>query len=108
MRIAVAAAAPNQKQPVARHGARADFYLVFDEAANTHEALANPFKDYPKSVGIRVADFLADKSIDLVVAGRFGVGFARALDSKGVRHKELRGTIEEVVKDILGSADPSA
>jgi len=107
MRIAVAASAPNQTQPVAQHGARAEFYLVFDETASTHEALENPFKDYPKSVGIHVADFLADKSIDLVVAGRFGAGFARALDAKGVRYKELHGTIEDIVKDLLGSADPS-
>ena len=102
MKIAVAASAPNEMQPVAQHGARAEFYLVFDETANTHEALENPFKDYPKSVGIRVADFLADKSVDLVLAGRFGTGFARALDAKGVRHKEVHGTIEQVIQNELG------
>ena len=42
MTIAIAATAPELNGQIAMHGARAPFYLLFDEQGNMLEVLANP------------------------------------------------------------------
>ena len=100
MRIAIAATAPDENGEVGRHAARAECYLVFDETGTFCEAIHNPFKDYDRAVGVRVADYLAEKAIDVLAAGNFGVGFMRALDAKGVRHVESEGRVKDVAKNL--------
>lgn len=100
MRIAIAATAPDESGEISRHAARAECYLVFGETGTFCEVIQNPFKDYDRAVGVRVADYLAEKANDVLSAGNFGVGFMRALDAKGVRHVESEGRIKDVVKDL--------
>jgi predicted Fe-Mo cluster-binding NifX family protein len=100
MKIAIAATVPDQGGEISRHGARAAYYLVFDEAATLREVIQNPFKDYDRAVGVRVADYLAEKAVDVLAAGNFGVGFVKALDAKGVGHIESEGNIAHAAKDL--------
>lgn len=100
MRIAIAATEPDEGAKISRHGARADWYLVFDETATLRERIQNPFKDDRHAVGVRVADYLAQSAIDVVVAANLGTGFTTALDSKGVRHVACEGRIGDIAKDL--------
>ena len=100
MRIAIAATSPNEDGDISRRGARAECYLVFDETATLREVLQNPFKDYDRAVGVRVADYLAGQAIDVLAAANLGTGFANALDAKGIRYVESEGTIRSVAKDL--------
>ena len=101
MRIAIAATAPDEGGEISRRGARAECYLVFDETATLREVLQNPFKDYDRAVGVRVADYLAEKAVDVVAAANLGTGFTTALDAKGIRYAESEGTIGDVAKDLV-------
>jgi predicted Fe-Mo cluster-binding NifX family protein len=100
MRIAIAATAPDEGERINRHAARAEFYMVFDETGMLCEVILNPFKDYDQAVGMRVADYLAEKSVDVLAAGNLGVGFMRALDAKGIRYVESKGIIRDIAKDL--------
>lgn len=100
MRIAIAAMTKDADAKISRHGARAERYLVYDETGALCDVIENPFKDYDRAVGLRVADYLADKSIDAVAAANLGSGFTRSLDAKGIRHMECEGVISEVAKDL--------
>ena len=100
MRIAIAATVPKDDEEISRCGARAECYLVFDEAAALREVLENPFKDYDHAVGIRVADYLAEKSVDIVSAANLGTGFTKALDAKGIRHVEGEGIVGDIAKNL--------
>lgn len=100
MRIAIAAMTRDENANVSRRGARADCYLVYDETGALCDVVENPFKDYDRAVGLRVADYLADKLVDAVVAAHIGSGFERALDAKAIRHVESEGIISEVAKDF--------
>ena len=100
MRIAIAGMAADENGVVGRHAARAECYLVYDETGTFCEVIQNPFKDYDRAVGVRVADYLAEKAIDVLAAGNFGVGFMRALDAKGVRHVESEGRVKDVAKNL--------
>ena len=97
MRIAIAATTPDEGGEISRRGARAECYLVFDEAGTLCEVIRNPFKDYDRAVGVRVADYLAEKAVDVVSAANLGSGFTTALESKGVRYAEREGVIGNVV-----------
>jgi len=100
MRIAIAAMTRDQNAQISSRGARAEFYLVYDETGAFCDLIENPFKDYDRAVGLRVADYLADKSVNAVAAAHIGSGFERALDAKGIRHIQREGIISEVAKDI--------
>ena len=100
MRIAIAATAPDEGGEISRRGARAECYLVFDETATLSEVLQNPVKDYDRAVGVRVADYLAEKMVDVVAAANLGTGFTTALDAKGVRYAEIEGIIGDIAKDL--------
>ena len=100
MRIAIAAMTRDENAKISRRGARADCYLVYDETGALSDVIENPFKDYDRAVGVRVADYLADKAVDIVAAANMGTGFTGALDAKGVRHVESEGIIKEVAKEL--------
>ena len=100
MRIAIAALAPDEGGEISRRGARAEYYLVFDETATLREVIPNPFRDYDHAVGVRVADYLAEKAVDVVAAANLGTGFTTALEHKGVRYAESEGIIGNVAKDL--------
>ena len=100
MRVAIAATAPDEGGKISRRGARAECYLVFDETAMLCEVIQNPFKDYDRAVGVRVADYLAEKGVDALAAANLGTGFTRALDAKGIRYTESEGTIKDIAKDL--------
>ena len=106
MKIAIAATEMTDNGPVCSRGARAAFFLLFDEDAEVVEAIENPFKDYDHAVGIHVADYLADKQVEVVAAGHIGSGFAKALDNKGLRHMEVDGSIKDAVQAAIGQATP--
>lgn len=100
MRIAIAAMTRDENANISRRGARADCYLVYDETGALCDVIENPFKDYDRAVGLRVADYLSDKLVDAVVAANIGSGFERALDAKGLRHVENEGVIKEVAREL--------
>lgn len=100
MRIAVAAITPDETGEISRCGARAECYLVFDETATLQEVVPNPFKDNDRAVGVRVADYLAEKAINVIAAAHLGTGFTTALDAKGIRYAESAGIVGDVAKDL--------
>lgn len=106
MRIAIAAAKPDAKGDVGRRGARMPYYIVFDESAAVAEILPNPFAAYDRAAGLRVADYLHENRIDIVVAANFGTGFMNALESKGIRYMAYEGAILDAARKIAtGSED---
>lgn len=100
MRIAIAAMKQDVEDEVSHKGARATFFIVFDETGKLLEIIPNPFTEYDRAVGVRVADYLADKHVDVIAARHLGTGFTSALDNKGVRYVESSGTINSVAKEL--------
>lgn len=100
MNIAIAASTANAHADISHRGARADCYLVFDQAGELVEVIDNPFKDYDRAVGLRVADYLAEKGVSVVAAAHLGNGFTTALDAKGIRHAECNGAVAAVAKEL--------
>jgi len=98
-RIAIASEGKDEKSEISLRGGRAPYYLVF-EGKKLVETIKNPFAVGGGGAGFSVAYMLADKKIDLAVAGRFGPNMEFALKEKKIKAKEASGTISEFVKKL--------
>lgn len=96
-RIAVASEGKTKDSEISLRGGRAPYYLVF-EGKELVETIKNPFAVGGGGAGWSVAYMLADKNIDLVIAGRFGPNMEFALKEKKIKTKEAKGKISKAIK----------
>lgn len=100
MKIAIASDKPDVNAEVSKHGARAAFYLIFNDSGNLDQKLENPFASIERGAGPRVASFLADNGVDEVVAEDFGSRFEIHLEDLGIKIRRDTGNISDVVKQM--------
>lgn len=100
MKIAIAATSSETEGQVSMHGARADYYLLYDTETGLIEAISNPVSQAERGAGPRAAAYLISKGVDKVVAGHFGSKFRVELEDGGIVCVEKTGTISEVVAQL--------
>jgi predicted Fe-Mo cluster-binding NifX family protein len=100
-KIAVAADGNAPSSQVSTVAARAPYFLLFDEGGAFLEAVANPHKDAPGGAGSQAVDFLAGKGATVIIAGAFGPKMVGAMQAKGMRYVEFKGSAAEAVKQAL-------
>ncbi len=93
-RIAVASEGKTPESEVSLKGGRAPYYLIFEDK-KLIEVIKNPFAVGGGGAGWSVAYMLADKKVDLVIAGRIGGNMQTALEQKGIEFKEASGKVKE-------------
>jgi predicted Fe-Mo cluster-binding NifX family protein len=101
MKIAIAASNDDQNSQVSEQAGRAPYYLIFDEKGKLLEAIKNPFAVGGGGAGFGVAKMLADRGVDLVVAGDFGPNMISALQERNLKSKKMLGTIGDVIKQLI-------
>ena len=87
MKIAVASEGKTQDSEISEKGGRAPYYLIF-ENKKLIETIKNPFASGSGGAGFSVAHMLADKKVNLVIAGKVGGNMISALKEKGIEFKE--------------------
>ncbi len=98
--IAVAAAGKTPSDPVAGVAARSPYFLLFDEEKRFLEAVENPHADTGGGAGNRVAEWVAERGVQTMVAGNFGRNLAADLENRGIGHVEASGSGEDAVKAL--------
>ncbi len=53
------------------------------------------------AAGVSAANFLAEKNVTIIVAGKFGSKMKDALNEKEIVHFEFKGIVGEAIKKIL-------
>ena len=101
MKIAVATESNEPSSHVSTQGARALYFLLFNEDGNFNEILENPFVNNEKHVGPSVANMLSKIGVNKVIAGRFGPNFKEALVANKIACIENTGVALHVVKDVI-------
>lgn len=99
--IAVASDSQKIDGQVSTVAARAPYFLFFDNEGSLLEAVANPHADAAGGVGPHTANFLADKQIKVVVAGRFGTKMKNALNTAEIEYLEKQGSILDSIKGVI-------
>ena len=97
MKIAIASEGKDKNSEVSQRGGRAPYYLIFEDK-KLIESIKNPFATGSGGAGFSVAYLLADKKVNLVIAGKVGGNMESALKEKGIDFREeLNKKVEEVV-----------
>ena len=100
-KIAVAAEGQAPSSQVSAVAARCPYFLLFDEKGTLVEAVANPHMDAPGGAGSQAVEFLAGKGVTVVIAGAFGQKMVGAMQDKGMRYLEFKGSAADAVKQAL-------
>jgi len=97
MKIAIASEGKAQDSEISSQGGRAPYYLIFDEG-KLIESIKNPFATGSGGAGFSIAHMLADKKVNLVIAGKAGGNMVSALNEKGIKFREESNKkVEEVL-----------
>lgn len=101
MRIAIASLGKNEDSEISERAGRSPYYLIFNEKGELMESLKNPFAVGGGGAGFGVAKMLADKGVDIVIAGKFGEKMAKAMKDRGLKCKEMMGKPRQAVSKII-------
>jgi len=100
MRVAVATLNKKETSQISVQAGRAPYYLIFDENFKLLEPVSNPFKRGGGGAGFGVVKMLADKKVDMVIAGGFGENMIGALAERGIRYLEITGKAKQALLQI--------
>ena len=90
MKIAIASEGEGENSEISSRGGRAPYYLIFEDK-KLIEAIKNPFAAGSGGAGFSIAYMLADKKVNLVVAGKVGGNMVSALKERGIEFEEKEG-----------------
>ena len=96
-KIAIASAGKDENSTVSPAAGRAPYYLIFEDGKLV-KTIKNPFAVGGGGAGFGAAQMLGNEGVNLVISGRFGEDMKGALESKGIKFKEISG---KKVKEIL-------
>jgi predicted Fe-Mo cluster-binding NifX family protein len=98
MKIAIASEGKDENSETSQRGGRAPYYLMFEDK-KIIEVIKNPFATGSGGAGFSVAYMLADKKVNIVIAGKFGGNMESALKENGIKCKDESGKrVKEMVK----------
>jgi predicted Fe-Mo cluster-binding NifX family protein len=90
--IAVASDDKEATSLVSDFAGRSRYYLLFS-GTDFVQVVQNPFLDRGRGAAPGVVDYLAQKGVGLLIAGRFGPLMIEALDRKGIKYFQFSGGI---------------
>ena len=100
MKIAVAAIKKKRDSQISAQAGRARFFLIFDTEGDVSETVKNPFSVGGGGAGFAVAKLLADKKVDIFIAGKIGEKMAGAMMKRGIDIREMTGSVSDAVRSI--------
>ncbi len=102
MKVAVSAQGPDLSSPVDPRFGRAAFFIIYDMASHSFEALGNSTNaGAAQGAGIQAAQLVARQAVDIVVSGNMGPKAFEALRAAGVKMVTWDGgTVAEAIEFI--------
>jgi len=101
MKIAVASKTSDINASITKRGARAPYYLLFNDQGELLEAVSNPFSEVDRGAAPRAAGLLADKGVTLLAAGDFGPRFISELKQEGIDHVQRSGQASDIIRQLI-------
>lgn len=101
VKIAVASDGTNVTSSVSDKAGRCGYYLILDSRGKLTEVVTNPHMGERHRAGSQTAEFLSRRNVTTVIAGNFGDKMIQAMEQSGLGHVQLRGTVEDAVRELL-------
>jgi len=99
MKIAISSEGDNLKSMVSSVGARAPYYLIFEENKLV-KTIKNPFQSGGGGAGFAVVQMLFDEGVELLYIGKIGDNMKSSLSEKNIDYKIIN---DQSVQQILDS-----
>jgi predicted Fe-Mo cluster-binding NifX family protein len=103
--IAVASDSQEATSLVGNFAARSRYYLLFS-GRDFVQALNNPFLPGGPDAARLVVDYLAQKGVGVIVAGRFGPPMIQAMNRKGMKYIQFSGVAQEAAQRVVNFLRP--
>ena len=100
MKIAIATIEDKEDSQISERAGRAPFYLLFNEKGEVIESIKNAFAVGGGGAGFSIAKMLADKGVDIAVAGTLGDNMTKALEERGVKQLEKTGVAKDIAIEV--------
>ena len=100
MRIGVASTAQTLDADVSERFGRCPYFLIVESDSMSCEAFANPAAVMSGGAGPAAVQELANRHVEVVLAGEFGPKAQQALDLAGIRGVTARGPIRAAVAGV--------
>jgi predicted Fe-Mo cluster-binding NifX family protein len=98
MRIAVAAEGRDPEDRVSETFGRSPWFVILDTESEVRDAFRNAAGDLPGGAGPAAASTLAERRVEMVLAGRVGPKAEHALATAGIRFVRAGGTVREALE----------
>jgi predicted Fe-Mo cluster-binding NifX family protein len=98
--FAIAAMGKEVTAPIYFLAARASHYHLYDENGNLVEVMPNPYLGKDMEIGPVAAQMLADRGVNVLVAGMAGPKMKDVLVARKVRFVSRKGTVQGVVDEL--------
>ena len=98
--FAIAAMGKEVTAPIYFLAARASHYHLYDENGNLVEVMPNPYLGKDMEIGPAAAQMLANRGVDVLVAGMAGPKMKEVLVARKVRFVSRKGTVQGVVDEL--------
>ena len=105
MKVAISSEGKDLNSMISNSSGRAPYYLIF-ENGKLVKVFKNPFKYGGGGAGFGVVEVLSDEKVELIISGKFGDNMKGAIESKGIKFKELANiTVKDALKFIKEQND---
>ncbi len=104
--IAVASEDVEATSLVSPFAARSRYYLLFS-GTDFVQVVNNPFLPKAGEAAPLVVDYLAQKGVGVLVAGRFGPIMVEAMNKRGMKYIQFSGAAQEAAERVVNFLRPS-
>lgn len=102
MKIAMPLNEKSDKSDICPSFGRAPYYLIYDNDNKTYEIIYNEATNSAGGAGIKAAQFLVDKNINVLIAQRCGENAAKVLyDADIILYKNIDGSWEDNIQAFV-------
>lgn len=98
MKVGIASTGQTLDAPISERFGRCPYFLVVESDSLSFEVIANPAETMPGGAGPAAVQELANRGVNVAIAGEFGPKAKHALDLAGIRSVTSSGR----VRDALG------
>lgn len=103
MKLMITAQNPSLESQVDRRFGRCAWLILFDTETKQWEAFQNPGVSQSGGAGVAAAQFVVDKSAEVVLSGDFGPNASRAFQAANIgmqRFTDNTTTVQEAVEQF--------
>jgi predicted Fe-Mo cluster-binding NifX family protein len=98
MKIVLTAKGKEASSPVDERFGRAEYFILYDDAAQTYSVINNPGQYENSGAGVKASQIVIDAGAEVVITGSLGPKAFMVLRDAGIRgYQNHPGTLEEMV-----------